>query len=51
MVVHSWVQVPSITNGTERSTYGPWVQTYCGIVGGGREHVAVVVVEVVGVAG
>ena len=47
-VVHRRVQEASIKNGTGRSTHGPWVQTCCGIVGGGRRHVAVVVVEVVG---
>ena len=51
VVVHSRVQVSSVGNGTERSTCGPWVWTRGGIVGEGKTHVAVVVVEVVGVAG
>ena len=45
------MQVASVENGAGRCTHELWVWTLCGIVGGGREHIAVVVVEVVGVAG
>ena len=45
------MQVSGVENGAGRCTHEPWVWTLCGIVGGGREHIAVVIVEVVGVAG
>ena len=45
------VQVTSIEIGTGLGTRGPWVLERCSVVVCGGEHVGVVVVEVVGVAG